>query len=515
MRRVALLVGNSKFNDNSGIANLEFPKADVEGLADLLSHPDIGRFDRVETLVEASKDQILNTLARLLDDERGATVLFYYSGHGKVSDSGRLYLAASNTTERHLPADGVPFAAVIDMKDDYGCSRFFAILDCCYAGLASSVMKGSSDDQLKAFADGRGVFFLGAANATAAAREAQDLGHGVLTAGIILGLQTGKADVSNTGRITGPDLFAWCRNFASARGSVRPVQVNRVMDDDLVIAFSAKKLSPEVIARARAHLTLCWEKRMLSPSDIEALKAYFLDREVVSVPPAASLESDFLEYAQGTIRFDEFLTLRMSERAAGVDEKLSVQKPADSSGAREPRPSPETNPVETCANLADSSSLGRGILSPEQRALARHMLVGALTSAAPYILLSFLLRGAAEFMLLELILGLAIGAVVGAKFLNKSRRNAFVTCIASMFAAHVIVVFYLDGVPGFSFGAVVGWVIFSFILAFITTQALHLTSSWTKFSTEQNGEGRNMEASFFRWIRGLIRMRHNRTSEPR
>ena len=155
-----------------------------------------------------------------------------------ISDSGRLFLAANNTTDRLLPANGISFSNIFEMKDDFGCGRFCAILDCCYAGLGSTSVRGAADERLKSFADGKGIFFLGAANSTIAAREDPVLGHGVLTAGIIEGLSTGLADVDRDGRVTGPDLFAWCRDFALRHGNQRPVQKNQVADDDLVIAFS-------------------------------------------------------------------------------------------------------------------------------------------------------------------------------------------------------------------------------------------------------------------------------------
>jgi serine/threonine protein kinase len=237
-RRVALLVGNSTFASDSGIANLRFPPADVEAFAAVLEDRKIGRFDRVVRLVESDHDEILTQFTILLKEWPGATTLFYYSGHGKVSDNGRLILAASDTTEKLLPATGVPFENLIATKEDVGVGRFFVILDCCYAGLASPHIKGSEDDQLKAFAEGKGVFFLGAANATTVAREDTRLGHGVLTAAILEGLRSGQADTDGDGRITGPNLFAWCRDYAIKRDTKRPVQVNRVVDDDLVLAFS-------------------------------------------------------------------------------------------------------------------------------------------------------------------------------------------------------------------------------------------------------------------------------------
>jgi hypothetical protein len=309
----------------------------------------------VVTLVEKSKDEILTSVASVLDEERGATFFFYYSGHGKVSDGGRLYLAASNTTERHLPANGVRFDSIIEMKDDFGCGRFCAVLDCCYAGLASDIMKGSKEDQLKSFVHGKGVFFLGAANSTTAAREEADLGHGVLTAAIIDGLSTGKADTNNRGRITGSDLFAWCRDFAAVRGAVRPIQVNKVEDDELVIAFSARRVSDEDIRRVRQTLTLCWENRMLPSSELDLLRTYFLEQEHVGLPKANSLENDFLEYAQTKLRFDELLERKAARRGAAVN-TVSMQPTA---GTNKPDRTPRIGAAEATMAVVPAVSVSQ------------------------------------------------------------------------------------------------------------------------------------------------------------
>src|SRR5208283_6091372 len=110
LRRVALLIGNSAFSPNSGLTPLRFPPDDVAALERLLLDERTGRYDKVVTLVEKTHAEILREYNALLRGERGAEVLFYYSGHGKPSDLRKLFLAANDTTEDDLLVTGVPFS---------------------------------------------------------------------------------------------------------------------------------------------------------------------------------------------------------------------------------------------------------------------------------------------------------------------------------------------------------------------------------------------------------------------
>jgi Periplasmic binding protein/Caspase domain len=360
MRRVALLVGNSTFAPDAAIPNLRFPPADVEAIADVLK--EVGSFSRIEPLIEADSGQIIRTLSTLLDEERGAMVFFYYSGHGKISDGGRLILAASNTVDRHLLATGVPFGSILAIKDDYSCSRFCAVLDCCYAGLGAPDIKGSEDEQLKAVANGRGIFFLGAANATTVAKENVELGHGVLTAAILEGLRTGEADVDNDGRITGPELFTWCKDYAKSRNYHAPVHVTRVETDDLVIAFSPRRLSQDAIERVEAMLTICWKRRLLDPSSLDELHKYFMTGKDVKIPRAGTLAADFLLYVEGTLRLDEFYQQRTSLLRSSFRPEALPELPPEALPELPPKVFPEPPPEVPSEGVRSTKAAGQRLL---------------------------------------------------------------------------------------------------------------------------------------------------------
>jgi Caspase domain len=308
VRRVAILIGNSAFSPDSGFTQLRFPPEDVTALERILLDEKSGRYDRVIPLINKTQKEILREYNALLRDERGAEVLFYYSGHGKPSDLRKLFLAANDTTEDELLVTGVPFSTIIDLKENYGVGTFTAILDCCFAGLGSSDVKGSEDDELRAMGSGRGVFFLGAANATEVAKEDETLGHGVLTSAILEGLSSGLADKDNDGQVSGNDLFSWCSDYARRRGAQRVVMAGQAESREVIVAYSRRRIAPEVIERLRVNIATAFTQEWLPQQELDELKKYYLVPAVVVVPPAGSLADRFLAYTERRLTLREFLS---------------------------------------------------------------------------------------------------------------------------------------------------------------------------------------------------------------
>ncbi len=319
------------------MAQLRFPPEDVAALERILLDEKTGRYDKVITLFNKNRSEILREYNALLRGERGSEVLFYYSGHGKPSDLRKLYLVANDTTEEELLITGVPFSTIIDLKENYGVRTFTAILDCCFAGLGSSDVKGSEDDELRAMGSGRGVFFLGAANATEIAKEDQALGHGVLTAGILEGLSTGLADKDNDGQVSGNDLFSWCADYARRRGAQRVVMAGQAESGEVIVAYSRRRIAPEVIERLRTKIATAYTDEWLPQQELDELRNYFLVPVVVIHPPEGSLPDRFLAYTERRINLREFLARR--EEAGSPP---TAPPPPPSAPLSEEQMSPET-----------------------------------------------------------------------------------------------------------------------------------------------------------------------------
>ena len=305
MRRVAFLVGNSTFSPESGLSQLRFPPDDVKSLEGVLLDPKIGRYDKVASLVNNTCQKILKEYNTFLREERGAEILFYYSGHGKPSDQRKLFLAAHDTSQDDLLISGIPFSTIIELKENYGVRTFTAILDCCFAGLGSPDVKGSEADELKAMGSGRGVFFLGAANSTEIAKENEELRHGVLTSAILEGLNTGLADRDNDGQVSGNDLFSWCADYAQRRGAQRVVMTGQAESRDVIVAYSRRRIAAEVIERLRANIATAYTQEWLPQQELDKLRDYYLVPTIVVVPPAGSLADRFLAYTERRITLRE------------------------------------------------------------------------------------------------------------------------------------------------------------------------------------------------------------------
>ncbi|MCH0564425.1 caspase family protein [Streptomyces sp. MUM 2J] len=214
-RRLALLIATYEYQD-SALRQLTAPAHDTEALGAVLRDPAIAGFE-VTTLV----NQPLHLVGQAIGDfyrdrRRDDLTLLYFTGHGLKDDSGRLYLAMTNT--RH---DSLLFTALSAEQIDQaleGCvsRQKVLILDCCYSGAYSAggrISKGDTAVHALERFQGRGRTVLTASDSTQYSFEG-GRAHGqapqsVFTRYLVEGLRDGSADLDGDGDITLDELYGY------------------------------------------------------------------------------------------------------------------------------------------------------------------------------------------------------------------------------------------------------------------------------------------------------------------
>jgi hypothetical protein len=214
-RKVALIIGNSQYDD-TGLARLQAPLADVLQLADVLRDPGIGGFDDVQSLVNESFAKTRRAIARFFDDRRRDDLLvLYFSGHGVRDEYGHLHLAVRDTERELLEATAIEANFITSCMDRTASKRLVLILDCCHSGAfaaGSKSAQGASVGTATTFeGNGRGRVVLTATDSTQYAWEGDAVigtpGASLFTRFLTEGLRTGAADMNQDGVITVDELY--------------------------------------------------------------------------------------------------------------------------------------------------------------------------------------------------------------------------------------------------------------------------------------------------------------------
>lgn len=257
-RRLAILIGNSIFSEDSQLSDLRYPEADVDGVANLLSAPEFGEFSQVVACKNWNHPDLLRQIGGIFRiASKSDLVLLYYSGHGRLDRVGSLYLATSDTQVDNLIATSIPVDRIRSFIENSNCDRVILIFDCCYSGAAAAAfIRGETDlgrqveDQLQRVArdakrgEGRGIYILTASTSLQVAEEKEGDGFGLLTKHIIEGIRDGNA-ANEIGLVSMESLYSYVGNRIPTEGTQEPMRwaVN-VRGDSLYIS-KTKYYSPQ------------------------------------------------------------------------------------------------------------------------------------------------------------------------------------------------------------------------------------------------------------------------------
>lgn len=238
----ALLIGNSTYPaDEHNLQTLKGPVKDIAALNRALADPSTGLFDDADValLSEATSTRAIRALGRLFSTAaRDDVLLVYFSGHGKLDQSGRLHLCMQDTDSTDLLSTAVSSARINEFADASRARNVVVVLDCCHAG----AFRGGDLGEAVA---GPGRYVLASCRGTQLANDATvENGTSFFTQHLVDGLLRAAVDHDQDGYVTFSELYAYVdRRLREAGKQIPQRRVDG--DGDLRLAKRPLRTSAE------------------------------------------------------------------------------------------------------------------------------------------------------------------------------------------------------------------------------------------------------------------------------
>jgi Caspase domain len=246
----ALLIGNSTYPaDEHNLQPLKGPVKDIAALNRALIDPGSGQFADADVtlLPEATSSRAIRALGRFFGTAvRDDVLLVYFSGHGKLDQSGRLHLCMQDTESTDLLSTAVSSARINEFADASHARNVVIVLDCCYAG----AFRGGELGEAVA---GPGRYVLTSCRGTQLADDATvENGTSFFTQHLVDGLIDAAADQDGDGYITFSDLYAYVDRRLRETGKQIP-QRRVDGDGDLRLARRPQRAPAEVTGTVQSR----------------------------------------------------------------------------------------------------------------------------------------------------------------------------------------------------------------------------------------------------------------------
>ncbi len=210
--RLAILIGNGRFENDPDLPVLFGPRHDVSSLGQILRDPDIGNFTVFE-LLDQDSELLASELERLFSlSDPDATVLLYYGGFVFSKPGKGLFLLTADTELSAVDDTALPVSFIKRLLRGCAAEHKAVILDCCYGGPAGRVDEADIEQDLRRIrTDVDPDLHLIASAAVGQSPEAREITtdtglEGRLTRCIVEGLSTGAADRDGDNRTGVRDL---------------------------------------------------------------------------------------------------------------------------------------------------------------------------------------------------------------------------------------------------------------------------------------------------------------------
>lgn len=321
-KKIALLIGISEYQP--GFSPLPGTVNDVDGMQRVLENPDMGVFapEDITVLKNPQRQEIEEAIYHLfINRSKDDLLLFYFSGHGVIDETGLLYFATPNTYKdnngRLVKPSSVAARVLQESLRDSPCQRKVIILDCCYSGAIAKGMTVKDDGTVNISQQlgGTGRAILTSSTSTQPSFEQESLTPGdtqlsVYTRYIIEGLEKGAADLDGDGYISVKELHDYASTKVKEASPAMTPQFYRFEDGDQILLAKSPQDDPQLKYRKEVEKIASGNNGEFSRVD-EYILDEFRRRWGLSTQEAAAIQDEvlapFREYQEKLQRYQQAL----------------------------------------------------------------------------------------------------------------------------------------------------------------------------------------------------------------
>jgi len=385
-QRKALIIANDEY-EQEGMRSLIASAANAEALGRVLGDPQIGDF-AVQVVRNAPAHVIQAHIEELFSESRPDDVLvLYISGRVLRSESGGLFIAASNTRPNRLPATAVSADFVQRCMRASRSRSVVLLLDCSYGGAFAEGVKvrpAGDVNVLESFLQGRsgggrGRAVITASSAMEWAFEEDHLGDdqqrrpSVFTSALVEGLATGAADRDEDGLVSLNELYDYVFDKVREQNPHQTPSLQVELEGELYLARSRRDVNFSAsgggVAAGVIHGNVAppdptgpGESGVVEETaEAEAVERYYDDGWGGRTRESAEREAGQLAGAEARRQAAQALARARRERAEAA-------KPQSIASAQPPAPSPPVVYDDLVRKaFADLVKLGRLLFNPPDR----------------------------------------------------------------------------------------------------------------------------------------------------
>jgi WD40 repeat protein len=290
--------------------DLKFADKDAKDLSNALQKQ-LAHYRQVHAVVltneNATRKAILDAGTKLRNAGREDVVVVFLAGHGTVSSDFQFYFEQYETNFENPPQTGLSWNDLDALLSSIPSRHKVLLIDTCHAGEqdsghvsspsgsapATAVPQGPGNVHftptrqqdlavellLEDFEDlrrGSGASVIGAAAGSEYSYESSVWKNGVFTFSVLEGLQTGKADLNEDGRISVEELkrYASTRVIELTNKDQHPVAREGNVNMDFTVAYPESLLFAETVDAAAEEITVSPNARYVSATVNHALRTW-------------------------------------------------------------------------------------------------------------------------------------------------------------------------------------------------------------------------------------------------